>query len=181
MSPWSLPDQSISPLFQTLAIEPTSIDASSYNYQNFPPHAAALMPQPTFPFAHPAPSFSHRPCVSSPYAAFLLNCLPDRFGSFVDSIWTAEKDPSIEDIKISILRVNAGQLNRSNEKALAARKASLSLDSTTSLSAFYTGLKKSGKKPSKAHPCARCGSPTHWVVDCTKPTDANENSNNNKK
>jgi hypothetical protein len=86
----------------------------------------------------------------------LLNGLPDRFGSFVGSIWTAEKNPSIEDIKISILRVNAGQLNRSNEKALAARRASLSLDSTTSLSAFYTGLKKSGKKPSKAHPCARC-------------------------
>ena len=111
----------------------------------------------------------------------LLNGLPDRFGSFVDSIWTAEKNPSIEDIKISILRVNAGQLNRSNEKALAARTASLSLDSTTSLTAFYAGLKKSGKKPGKAHPCARCGSPTHWVVDCTKPTDANENSNNNKK
>ncbi|RSH95808.1 hypothetical protein EHS25_000900 [Saitozyma podzolica] len=73
----------------------------------------------------------------------LLNGLPDRFGSFVDSIWTAEKNPSIEDIKISILRVNAGQLNRSNEKAIAARKASLSLDSTTSLSAFYAGLKKS--------------------------------------
>jgi hypothetical protein len=77
--------------------------------------------------------------------------------------------------------VNAGQLNRSNKKALAASTASLSLDSTTSLTAFYAGLKKSGKKPGKAHPCARCGSPTHWVVDCTKPTDANENSNNNKK
>ncbi|GFZ44308.1 hypothetical protein JCM24511_02030 [Saitozyma sp. JCM 24511] len=101
----------------------------------------------------------------------LLNGLPDRFGSFVDSIWTAEKYPSIEDIKISILRVNAGQLNSSNEKALAARKASLSLDPTTSLSAFYAGLKKSGKKPSRAHLCARYDSPTHWVVDCTKPTD----------
>ncbi|GFZ52314.1 hypothetical protein JCM24511_10087 [Saitozyma sp. JCM 24511] len=110
----------------------------------------------------------------------LLNGLPDRFGSFVDSIWTAEKNPSVEDTKISILRVNAGQLNRSNEKALAAHKASLSLDSTTSLSAFYAGLMKSGGKPSKVHPCARCGSPTHWVVDCTKAADAKENSHNNK-
>ncbi|GFZ51759.1 hypothetical protein JCM24511_09527 [Saitozyma sp. JCM 24511] len=34
----------------------------------------------------------------------LLNGLPDRFGSFVDSSWTGEKNPSIEDIKVSILR-----------------------------------------------------------------------------
>jgi hypothetical protein len=38
----------------------------------------------------------------------LLNGLPDRFASFVDSICKAEENPSIEDIKIEVLRVNAG-------------------------------------------------------------------------
>jgi hypothetical protein len=117
-------------------------------------------------------------------ALCIMSCstvCPIAAARFLHSIWTAEKNPSIEDIKNSILWVNAGQLNRSKEKALAAHTASLSLDSTTSLNAFYTGLEKSGKMPSKAHPCARCGSPTHWVVDCTKPADANENSNNNNK
>ncbi|GFZ52390.1 hypothetical protein JCM24511_10163 [Saitozyma sp. JCM 24511] len=86
----------------------------------------------------------------------LLNGLPDRFASFVDSIWKAEENPSIEDIKIEILRVNAGQLNRLNDMSFAARAASLSPNSSTdtSLKAFYARLKQSGTTPSEEHPCA---------------------------
>jgi hypothetical protein len=107
----------------------------------------------------------------------LLNGLPDRFASFVDSICKAEENPSIEDIKIEIIRVNAGQLNRSNDRAVASRAASLSLNSSadTSFKAFYAGLEQSGTKPSKEHPCARCGSPTLWVVDCPKSMESSEN------
>jgi hypothetical protein len=49
--------------------------------------------------------------------------------------------------------VNAGQLSRLNEKALAARKAYLSLGYNISLSTSHTsyaGLMMSGKEPSKA-------------------------------
>ncbi|RSH89734.1 hypothetical protein EHS25_001719 [Saitozyma podzolica] len=106
-------------------------------------------------------------------ALCIMSCstvCPIAAARFLHSIWTAEKNPSIEDIKNSILWVNAGQLNRSKEKALAAHTASLSLDSTTSLNAFYTGLEKSGKMPSKAHPCARCGSPlTGWLTAPNRP------------
>ncbi|RSH85380.1 hypothetical protein EHS25_004776 [Saitozyma podzolica] len=61
----------------------------------------------------------------------------------------AEENPSIEDITIEILRVNAGQLHRSNDRAFADRAASLSPNSWahTSLKAFYAGLKQSGTKP----------------------------------
>jgi hypothetical protein len=86
------------------------------------------------------------------------------------------RTPRIDDVKISILRVNNGQLNRSNHKALAARAAPLSLDmSMPSLNAFYAAFKQSGKKPSKEHACARCGPPYHWVVGCSNPADPNEN------
>jgi hypothetical protein len=84
----------------------------------------------------------------------ILNGLPDRFASFVDSIC----------------------------KAFAARTGSLSLNSSadTSLKAFYGGLKQSGKKPSKEYHCARCGSPNHWVVHCSKSMESNENPKKKK-
>jgi hypothetical protein len=112
----------------------------------------------------------------------LLNGLPDRFASFVDSIWKAEENPSIEGIKIEILRVYAWPLNRPNTSAFAARTGSLSLNSSadTSLKAFYGGLKQSGKKPSKEYHCARCGSPNHWVVHCSKSMESNENPKKKK-
>ena len=100
----------------------------------------------------------------------LLNGLPERFGSYVDQVWTANENPSIEDIRVAILRINAGQQNRSSDaRALAAELDKATLSSDLELSAFYTGLKRTGRKPSKEHPCARCGSPTHWVIDCSKP------------
>ena len=36
--------------------------------------------------------------------------------------------------------------------------------------------KRAGKGPSKEHPCARCQSHDHWVVDCPCPPSANEGS-----
>ncbi|RXK34623.1 hypothetical protein M231_08121 [Tremella mesenterica] len=95
----------------------------------------------------------------------LLNGLPDRFSSFIDGIWKEDDTPSVENIKIKILRVSAGQRNQTNNKALAAQVSSLSMKQTSaahlsedSLMVFYAGLKKAGKGPSKDHPCARCGS-----------------------
>ncbi|RXK35846.1 hypothetical protein M231_06894 [Tremella mesenterica] len=61
----------------------------------------------------------------------LLNGLPDHFSSFIDGIWKEDDTPSVENIKIEILRVNAGQRNRTNDKALAAQASSLSWQQTS--------------------------------------------------
>lgn len=104
----------------------------------------------------------------------LLNGLPERFSSYVDQVWTANANPTIEEIRIAILRINAGQQNRATEtRALAAQLDKTSLNESD-LHAFYTNLRRSGKKPSKEHPCARCGSIVHWVIDCPKPVGADE-------
>jgi len=104
----------------------------------------------------------------------LLNGLPERFTSYVDQVWTASANPTIEEIRVAILRINAGQQNRTTEtRALAAQLDKTSLNNPD-LHAFYTNLRKSGKKPSKEHPCARCGSIVHWVIDCPKPAGADE-------
>ena len=41
----------------------------------------------------------------------MLNGLPKQFMSFVVGVWTANKNPSIDDVGIAVLRINAGQLN----------------------------------------------------------------------
>jgi len=96
----------------------------------------------------------------------MLNGLPERFASFLDGVWTSSENPSIEDVRVAALRINAGQMNRTNDKALAARLSEVNLVSNGSdLKAFYAGLKRAGKGTSKDHPCARCQSHEHWVVD----------------
>ncbi|KAI9638717.1 uncharacterized protein MKK02DRAFT_21837, partial [Dioszegia hungarica] len=42
----------------------------------------------------------------------LLNGLPSRFAAFVDSVWTTDSHLTAEALKIKILQVNSGQLNR---------------------------------------------------------------------
>jgi hypothetical protein len=88
----------------------------------------------------------------------LLNGLPPQFSAYVDQVWTATASPTPEDVRLSVLRINAGHQDRANDtKALATRLASLALpeaEDNSALQAFYTGLKRSGKKPSKEHPCA---------------------------
>jgi hypothetical protein len=97
----------------------------------------------------------------------VLNGLPERFASFVDGVWTASENPSIEDVRVAVLTINAGQMNRTNDKALAARMTGIEIGgSEGDLKAFYAGLKRSGKGPSREHPCARCQSHDHWVIDC---------------
>ena len=51
----------------------------------------------------------------------MLNGLPKQYKFFVDGVWTASKNPSIEDVQIAVLRISAGQLNHTNDKALAAK------------------------------------------------------------
>ena len=61
--------------------------------------------------------------------------------------------------------------------ALATKIFNLSLDTSNAsneLHAFYTLLKRSGKKTSKERPCARCGLIVHWVVDCPEKEQAGE-------
>jgi len=107
----------------------------------------------------------------------MLNGLPERFASFVDGVWTASENPSIEDVRVAVLRINAGQMNRTNDKALAARMTGIKIGgSEGDLKAFYAGLKRSGKGPSREHPCARCRSHDHWVIDCHNPPSTNEAS-----
>ncbi|CAD6591786.1 MAG: hypothetical protein TREMPRED_000191, partial [Tremellales sp. Tagirdzhanova-0007] len=108
----------------------------------------------------------------------MLNGLPERFTSFVDGVWTATENPSIEDVRIAVLRINAGQNNRANEKALAARTATLDIGNgvDSDLKVFYAGLRRAGKGPSKEHPCSRCESHNHWVIDCPHPPTTNESS-----
>ena len=107
----------------------------------------------------------------------MLNGLPERFASFVDGVWTSSENPSIEDVRVAVLRINAGQMNRTNDKALAAKLSGLEmLSGESELKAFYAGLRKAGKGPSKEHPCARCQSHEHWVVDCPRPPTTNEGS-----
>ncbi|EIW69848.1 hypothetical protein TREMEDRAFT_61618 [Tremella mesenterica DSM 1558] len=45
----------------------------------------------------------------------LLNGLPERFGSYLDQVWTSSENPTIENVRLAILRINAGQLARANE------------------------------------------------------------------
>ncbi len=52
-------------------------------------------------------------CINVP-----LNGLLERFTSFVDQAWIAGSNPLIDDIRNSILRINAGQLNRSNDEVM---------------------------------------------------------------
>jgi len=107
----------------------------------------------------------------------VLNGLPERFASFVDGVWTASENPSIEDVRVAVLTINAGQMNRTNDKALAARMTGIEIGgSEGDLKAFYAGLKRSGKGPSREHPCARCQSHDHWVIDCHNPPSTNEAS-----
>jgi len=107
----------------------------------------------------------------------MLNGLPERFASFVDGVWTASENPSIDHVRVAVLRINAGQMNRTNDKALAARMTSIEIGgSEGDLKAFYAGLKRSGKGPSREHPCARCQSHDHWVIDCHNPPSTNEAS-----
>lgn len=108
----------------------------------------------------------------------LLNGLPPRFSAYVDQVWTATSNPTPEDVRLSVLRINAGHQDRASDtKALAARLASLALPEVPEddLQAFYTGLRRSGKRPSKEHPCVRCGSVVHWVVDCPISPDSPSN------
>lgn len=55
-------------------------------------------------------------CVNVP-----LNGLPEQSASFDDGVWTASKNPSIEDVRLAVLRIIAGQLNRSDGVTEAAR------------------------------------------------------------
>ncbi len=52
-------------------------------------------------------------CVNS-----MLNRLPKLITSFVDGVWTLSENPSIEDVRVAVLRINAGQSNSTNNKAL---------------------------------------------------------------
>lgn len=113
----------------------------------------------------------------------LLNGLPSRFGSYLDNVWTSTENPSIENVTVAILRINAGQQTRTDDPtALITRTSSLALSpEPNDLHAFYASLKRSGKKPSKEHPCARCGSHVHWVVDCPDPEQPGEKFRSKKK
>jgi len=83
----------------------------------------------------------------------MLNGLPERFASFVDGVWTSSENPSIEDVRVAVPRINAGQMNRTNDKALAAKLSGLEmLSGESELKAFYAGFRKAGKGPSKEHP-----------------------------
>ncbi len=78
---------------------------------------------------------------------------------------------------MAVLRINAGQLNRTNDKALAAKMSGIEVgDASNDLKAYCAGLRRSGKGPSKEHPCARCHSYDHWVVDCPHHPSTNEAS-----
>jgi hypothetical protein len=106
------------------------------------------------------------------YVNVLLAGLPERFTSYIDQVFIASEKPVAEDVRLAILRLNAGNQSRSSDRALAASMQKATLDASTqdtNIEAFYAGLKRSGGRPSKEHPCARCGSPTHWVVDCSVP------------
>lgn len=110
----------------------------------------------------------------------LLNGIPERFSAYIDQVWAASESPSIEDVRVAILRINAGHQNRATDThGLAAKLDSTSLD--PSLTAFYTSLKKSGKRPSAQYPCARCGSAEHWVVDCTHSLPGQGRSRRNRR
>jgi len=52
-------------------------------------------------------------CVNS-----MLNRLPKLITSFVDGVWTLSENPSIEDVRVAVLRINARQSNSTNNKAL---------------------------------------------------------------
>ncbi len=51
---------------------------------------------------------------------------------------------------MAVLRINAGQLNRTNDKALAAKMSGIEVgDASNDLKAYCAGLRRSGKGPSK--------------------------------
>lgn len=109
----------------------------------------------------------------------LLSGLPRRFEAFIDQIWTDETSPTVEELRAKILRIDSAHESRksfpdsSNSNTPAQSTALVSRTNTvttsdTTLESFYAGLRKAGKGPSKEHPCSRCGSSGHWVVDCKK-------------
>jgi len=81
----------------------------------------------------------------------MLNGLPEQFESFVDGVWTASETQASRMFKfLSSGSMQAGQLNHTNDKALAAKTNGIDLNgSETDLKAFYAGLKHKKKKKKK--------------------------------
>lgn len=109
----------------------------------------------------------------------LLNGLPRRFDSHVESVWTTPIIPSSEDLIANILIVDSAQLSRHDDNdisnvgdplsvaspsysALVAQMQSLGLTQDD----LYALAARSGKSPSKEHPCAKCQATDHWANKC---------------
>lgn len=78
------------------------------------------------------------------YVNVLLNGLPERFTSYVDQVFISNDAPEPEDVRLAILRLNAGNQTRSADRALAASMQGASLappPPDTNIEAFYAGLK----------------------------------------
>lgn len=109
----------------------------------------------------------------------LLSGLPNRFLAFIDQTWTDDDAPNVQDLRATILRIDSAHQSRrgfnqptnsmsSTSSTALVSKSNPVTSPDSSLEAYYAGLRKSGKQPSKEHPCSRCGSSGHWVIDCRK-------------
>nr|XP_031859283.1 uncharacterized protein CI109_005312 [Kwoniella shandongensis]KAA5526355.1 hypothetical protein CI109_005312 [Kwoniella shandongensis] len=111
----------------------------------------------------------------------ILNGLPTRFNSFKDSIWKATYTPAIDDIEQSIIRIDAGHREQTSMAALASQSMDGYSNELGELRALYAKMRRAGGTPSEQHPCLRCKSPKHWIVDCPEPATEGEHRSKNRR
>lgn len=94
----------------------------------------------------------------------ILHGLPSRFHHWWNQQIGEATRKKATDIELIITNIDAASSYFASSSP-AACAASVGRSDET-LAAFYTGLSRKGRKPSAAHPCARCGFPDHWVINC---------------
>ncbi len=78
-------------------------------------------------------------------------------------------------------RMLCGSLESFKRQGTGSRMNDIELEAGgNELNAFYAGLRRAGKGPSKEHPCARCHSPESLArvlgVNCPRPPNSIEGS-----
>lgn len=97
----------------------------------------------------------------------LFHGLPSRFHHLRNEQFGGSARKTAADIELTVANIDAAASYFASSSPAALAVSVCRSDET--LTAFYTKLSCKGRQPSAAHPCARCGSPDHWVVSCPSP------------
>lgn len=97
----------------------------------------------------------------------LFHGLPSRFHHLRNEQFGGSARKTAADIELTIANIDAAASYFASSSPAALAVSVCRSDET--LTAFYTRLSCKWRQPSAAHPCARCGSPDHWVVSCPSP------------